>query len=153
MKTLASWSGETKHMTTFTWDTRGGVIKQTTLPISCLAEFTDSHRDRQTHTNSHKHKTILFSTRTRQTYVATVPFFHVTLTAKSRHSQQSTFAVGLADNFTLYAEERLFVGSGNISRIFLACKNSFLCPATEPDKASFHFHWPRFDIVFDFSVQ
>ena len=44
-------------MTTFTWDTRDGVIKQTTLPISYLAEFTETHTDKhtQTHANSHKH--------------------------------------------------------------------------------------------------
>ena len=61
--------GETKHMTTFTWDTRGGVIKQTTLPISYLAEFTETHTDKHTHKNTQTltqtHKTILDGTRTR----------------------------------------------------------------------------------------
>ena len=64
----------------------------------------------------------------------------------------STFAVASGQFYSLRRRTTLCWELEHFQDL-LACKNSSLCPATEPDKASFHFHWPRFEIVFDFSVQ
>ena len=80
--------GETKHMTMFTLDTHG-LFKQTTLPISYLCRIyrhTNTDKHTQTHTNTQDHT----RRHTHEDIHAQSPVFHVTVTAKSRHSHSDT---------------------------------------------------------------